>query len=71
MAELRTIAGIGPFYSALIVIRASGLADVPPVGEPKVLALAAELYGLPGPPGEPEFRALAERWRPSAPGRPC
>jgi DNA-3-methyladenine glycosylase II len=64
MAELRTINGIGPFYSALIVVRASGLADVLPVGEPRVLALAAELYGLPGPPAEPEFRALAEPWRP-------
>jgi DNA-3-methyladenine glycosylase II len=64
MAEFRTIKGIGAFYSALIVVRASGLADVLPVGEPRVLALAAELYGLPGPPAEPEFRALAERWRP-------
>jgi DNA-3-methyladenine glycosylase II len=64
MAELRTIKGIGAFYSALIVIRASGLADVLPVDEPKVLALTAELYGLPGPPSEPEFRALADRWRP-------
>jgi DNA-3-methyladenine glycosylase II len=64
MAELRTIKGIGAFYSSLIVVRASGLADVLPVNEPKVLALTAELYGLPGPPAEPEFRALAERWRP-------
>jgi DNA-3-methyladenine glycosylase II len=64
MAELRAINGIGPFYSALIVIRGSGLADVLPVKEPKVLAMAARLYGLPEPPTEVEFRAMAEPWRP-------
>jgi DNA-3-methyladenine glycosylase II len=64
MARLRMIRGIGPFYSGLIVIRASGLADVLPVDEPKLLDLVANLYRLPGPPGEPEFRALAEPWRP-------
>jgi DNA-3-methyladenine glycosylase II len=64
MAGLQSITGIGPFYSALIVIRGTGFADVLPVGEPRVLALTARLYGLPGPPAEAEFRSLAEAWRP-------
>lgn len=64
MAGLRSITGIGPFYSELIVIRGTGFADVLPVHEPKALALAARLYGLPAPPGEADFRRLAEPWRP-------
>lgn len=64
MTELRSIKGIGPFYSALIVIRGTGFTDVLPLNEPRALALVAELYGLPGPPDEPRFRELAEPWRP-------
>jgi DNA-3-methyladenine glycosylase II len=64
MADVQTIKGIGPFYSALIVIRASGLADVLPVNEPKLLALAATLYGRPATPSETEFRAMANPWQP-------
>jgi DNA-3-methyladenine glycosylase II len=62
--ELRTLPGIGPFYSALIVIRGTGFTDVLPVNEPRALDLVAQLYGLPQPPAEPEFQALAEPWRP-------
>ena len=64
MTRLQAISGIGPFYSALIAIRGTGFADILPVNEPRLLALAAELYGLGGPPGEAEFRRLAEPWRP-------
>jgi DNA-3-methyladenine glycosylase II len=64
MAGLRSITGIGPFYSELIVIRGTGFADVLPVHEPKALALAARLYGLPAPPADADFRRLAEPWRP-------
>ena len=63
MAELRAIKGIGPFYSALIVVRSSGLADVP-VAEPMAMELAGRLYGLSGTPTADEFMAMAERWRP-------
>jgi DNA-3-methyladenine glycosylase II len=62
--ELQTIKGIGPFYSALIVIRGTGFTDVLPVSEPRALDLVAHLYDLPQPPAEAEFRALAEPWRP-------
>ncbi len=64
MAELQQINGIGPFYSALVVIRGTGFTDVLPVQEPRVLALAAQLYQLDGPPGPQEFARLAEPWRP-------
>jgi DNA-3-methyladenine glycosylase II len=64
MAEVQSIKGIGPFYSALIVIRGTGFADVLPVNEPKALSLAARLYGLPEPLAEAQFRELAQAWRP-------
>lgn len=64
MADLQTIKGIGPFYGALIVIRAAGHADVLPTNEPKSLELTAALYGLPRPPTPVEFEAMAAPWRP-------
>jgi DNA-3-methyladenine glycosylase II len=64
MAGLQALAGIGPFYSALIVIRGTGFTDVLPVSEPRVLDLVARLYQLDGPPPEAEFRALAQPWKP-------
>jgi DNA-3-methyladenine glycosylase II len=63
-AELQSIKGIGPFYSALIVIRGTGFADVLPVNEPRALALTARLYDLAAPPAQAQFRLLAEPWRP-------
>jgi DNA-3-methyladenine glycosylase II len=63
MEDLRSLKGIGPFYSGLIVMRGSGFADVA-VTEPKAMEFAAKLYGLPRSPTEDEFRAMANRWRP-------
>jgi DNA-3-methyladenine glycosylase II len=62
--RLREIPGIGPFYSALIVIRATGFADVLPVGEPKFRTLAERLYHLRAPVSDTELAALAEAWKP-------
>lgn len=64
MAELRGLDGIGPFYSALVVVRASGLADVLATTEPRLLALVGGLYGLPGPVEPAALEAIAEAWRP-------
>jgi DNA-3-methyladenine glycosylase II len=64
MTRLQRIKGIGPFYSSLIVIRATGFADVLPLAEPKALALTARLYDLPEPIPETKFIELAEAWRP-------
>jgi DNA-3-methyladenine glycosylase II len=64
MAELQQIPGIGPFYSALIVIRGTGFTDVLPVGEPRLLALVERLYGRDEPVTAEQLRSLAEPWRP-------
>lgn len=64
MADLCSIRGIGPFSSALIVIRATGFTDVLPTQEPRLLALVAQLYGLPEQPSPQQFAELAEPWRP-------
>jgi DNA-3-methyladenine glycosylase II len=64
MAELQSVKGIGPFYSALIVIRGTGFADVLPVSEPKALALTARLYNLATPLSQEQFQAIAEAWTP-------
>jgi DNA-3-methyladenine glycosylase II len=63
MTQVQELPGIGPFYSALVVVRACGLADVLAY-EPQAMAAAGRLYGLPGPPSPEKFAALAERWRP-------
>jgi DNA-3-methyladenine glycosylase II len=64
IADLQSIPGIGPFYSELIVIRATGFADVLPSAEPRALDLAGRLYGLAGPATAQQLRDLAEPWRP-------
>ena len=64
MAEVRELPGIGPFYAALVVVRACGLADVLVSNEAIALDTMAELYGLDGPPSPAELDRLAEPWRP-------
>lgn len=64
MADLQRIDGIGPFYAALIVVRASGFADVLPPNEPKLLALTGEVYGLGAPATLAQLSQIADAWRP-------
>lgn len=64
MAEVRQLPGIGPFYSALIAIRATGFADVLITDEPRALELIRELYGLRSMPTSAELAGIAEPWRP-------
>ena len=64
MTALQRIKGIGPFYSALIVIRASGFTDVLPPDEPRVREVARSLYGLGAVPTVEQFAAIAEPWKP-------
>jgi DNA-3-methyladenine glycosylase II len=64
MVDVQRIKGIGPMYSSLIVIRATGFADVLPTGEPIALDLIQQLYDLPAPPTPDALEALAEPWRP-------
>lgn len=62
--DLRQLPGIGPFYSALIVIRACGHADVLSLEETMSRSAAAELYGWGTDLTDEEYAAFAERWRP-------
>jgi DNA-3-methyladenine glycosylase II len=64
MAAVRELPGIGPFSSALIVIRGAGAADAPATFEPRVRAATAERYGDPTLAEPDAFAAFAERWRP-------
>jgi DNA-3-methyladenine glycosylase II len=63
-AALRSIPGIGPFYADLILIRASGVTDVLPLGEPRLLGLLGALYGSGVPMAPKDAERLAEPWRP-------
>lgn len=64
MVELQTLPGIGPFYSALIVIRACGLTDVLSTQEEHSRDAIRDLYGLGHRPSDAEVAAIAEHWRP-------
>ena len=64
MLDLQRIRGIGPFSSALVVVRACGLADVLPMNEPRSRSAVARLYGLPDPLPDAAYLQLAEGWRP-------
>jgi DNA-3-methyladenine glycosylase II len=64
LARLRTIPGIGPFYAGLILLRATGVTDVLPGQEPRLLGLIGELYGLSRPATAAEAARLGETWAP-------
>jgi DNA-3-methyladenine glycosylase II len=63
-SQLQNLAGIGAFYSALILVRATGHSDVLPTNEPQLLDLVAKLYALPAPPGPEQLAEIAEPWKP-------
>jgi DNA-3-methyladenine glycosylase II len=64
MARLREIPGIGPFSASLILLRASGVCDVPVEQEPRLAAIVGRLYDLPGPATAADMRRLGATWRP-------
>ncbi len=63
--DVQRIAGIGPFYASLIVLRASGFADAW-VSMPSHRGVdhTARHYGIEGELGPERLAELAERWRP-------
>ena len=61
--RLRRFAGIGPFYSELVTVRALGHTDVLPTSEPRLLAATADRVGRDSL-GAADFTAIAEAWRP-------
>jgi len=64
MAELQRLPGIGPFYSALVVVRACGHADVLSLAEEHCRTAIQRLYGVGHPLDDAELIRLAEAWRP-------
>jgi len=64
MDDLQLLPGIGPFYSALVVVRACGLTDVLSTEERHSRQAVRELYDLDHEPDADELAAIAEAWRP-------
>ena len=63
-AELETLPGIGPFYADLVLVRATGLADLLPRHEPMLLSYAGHFYGNGTAVDMPTLASIAEPWRP-------
>lgn len=64
MIDLQRLPGIGPFYSALIVIRSLGLTDVLSTQEDHTRDIVREQYGLDHVPTDAELAHVADGWRP-------
>jgi len=64
LADLQRLPGIGPFYAALVVIRALGLPDVLPTQEPRAVDLVRRIWRLPQVPTAGELEAMAAPWAP-------
>jgi len=62
-ASLRSLAGIGPFWSSGIYLRACGIADVFP-DEPRSIAALGQLHGLGDRPDATTLQRLTEAFRP-------
>ena len=62
-AELQTLPGIGPFYSQLMSVRATGLDDALPTAEAISRAAVSELYDV-DVTTDAAYEAFAGRWRP-------
>ena len=63
-AALREVPGIGPFSSALIRIRSTGLTDVLVDSERHLPGIVVRLYGLDGEVTPAQLAEVAESWRP-------
>ena len=61
--RLGELPGLGPFYAALVLLRATGAPDAF-VPIERLRRAAARAYDLPAAPNEEAFTELAERWRP-------
>jgi DNA-3-methyladenine glycosylase II len=64
LARLSRIPGIGPFSASLILIRGSGVCDVPVEQEPRLAETVGRLYGLPGPASTADLARIGDEWRP-------
>ena len=64
MAELQRLPGIGPFYSALVVVRACGLTDVLSTQEPHSRRAVQASTASTTSRTTTELASIAEAWRP-------
>ncbi|HEY2507521.1 MAG TPA: hypothetical protein VGI58_13490 [Streptosporangiaceae bacterium] len=64
MTWLQQVRGLGPFYSMLVYLRATGVTDGLALGEPRLAACLRHCYGLAETPDEATVVRLAEAWRP-------
>lgn len=65
LRDLQRLPGIGPTYATLILLRATGVADVLTFGEPRLPAYVAHFYGTgPVPASAEKLAGIAEKWRP-------
>jgi len=64
LADLQRLPGIGPTYSTLILLRATGATDILTLGEPRLPDYVRHFYGLAKAPGPAEMERVAEGWRP-------
>lgn len=65
LADLQKLPGIGPMYATLILLRATGVADVLTSAEPRLPGYVAHFYGTgPEPASREEVERIAEGWRP-------
>jgi DNA-3-methyladenine glycosylase II len=64
MAQLQRLPGIGPFYSALVVIRACGHADVLAPQESRSRDAIREAYGIDHELSDAELAEISDSWRP-------
>ncbi len=65
LAHLQRLPGIGPASATLILLRATGVADVLTLSEPRLPGYVAHFYGTgPGPASPAELQRIADGWRP-------
>jgi DNA-3-methyladenine glycosylase II len=64
LARLRSLPGIGPFSSELILVRGAGHPDYLTFEEPKFRRAVAQAYQLDHTPTDDELRRISANWRP-------
>jgi DNA-3-methyladenine glycosylase II len=64
MKDLKKIKGLGPVYTMLVYLRATGVTDGLALGEPRLAACLRHYYDLPDTPDTETITRLAEPWRP-------
>lgn len=64
MKALRKIKGLGPVYTMLVYLRATGVTDGLALGEPRLASYLRYYYDLPDTPDTETITRLAEPWRP-------